>query len=255
VEITSFFAHPSFWGIGLAIILGFVWLFPLSPLGLRRLSTWGVFIGAAVIFAPSIVYIQIPWQNLTGNWLEGKLGLETYSRQIYITAIPVILISGLVQEGAKLVPTVIYWLTQKRNINPILGLSLGAMAGAGIGIFEAQWIHNMIIANGWNWGVVQSAGFIAVAGFIERIFSVCFHMAIGALAGWGLAKRWGWQFYLIASFAHGLTNYSAVLAQTRKWNVIEVEIFIAVCALLVYGMAFWIRWRKNTADETADGKL
>ncbi len=70
------------------------------------------------------------------------------------------------------------------------------------------------------------------------------HIAISALAGYGLAKRLGWQFYLIASFLHGATNYSTILLQKGLMTGVQVEIYIAVLAVAISATALWLRWRQ-----------
>ena len=162
--------------------------------------------------------------------------------------IPVL--SGLVQEGSKLVPVVTYWWRKDRSIDPKLGLAIGAVAGLGFGVFEAVWAHNTIFASGWTWEAVQTGGLVALAGFWERFFAVAFHIAASALAGYGLAKGWGWQFYLIAASLHGLLNYSVALLQSGIFTIVHVEIYAAVFAVLVTGSALWLRWRKT--DESAE---
>ncbi|MCD6300343.1 MAG: YhfC family intramembrane metalloprotease, partial [Dehalococcoidales bacterium] len=132
------------------------------------------------------------------------------------------------------------------RIDPKLGLAIGAVAGAGFGTFEAVWAHNTIFASGWSWEAVQSGGLMALTGFWERFFTVAFHIAASALAGYGLAKGWGWQFYLIASFLHGLLNYSVALLQSGLLTIVTLEIYAAVVAVLVTGVALWLRWRKST---------
>jgi len=170
-------------------------------------------------------------------------------RWILLAGIPQILLSGLVQEGSKLVPVVAYWWRSGKNIDPKLGLAIGAVAGAGFAIFEAQWAHNLIFASGVTWEAVQTGGFMALlySGFWERFFTVAAHIAFSALAGYGLARGWGWQFYLIASFLHGLLNYSVVLLRAGLFTTLHAEIYIAVIAVLVTAWALWLRWRKRTA--------
>ena len=168
-------------------------------------------------------------------------------RWILLAAIPTILLTGLVQEGAKMVPVVVYWRRSGKNIDPKLGLVIGAMAGAGFAIFEAQWAHNLIFASGWTWAAVQAGGFMALLGFWERFFTVAGHIAFSALAGYGLARGWGWQFYLIASVLHAVLNYSIVLVQAGTLNVLNAEIYIAAVAVAVTAWALWLRWRKGAA--------
>lgn len=164
---------------------------------------------------------------------------------LLLAGIPQILLSGLVQEGAKLTPVVIYWWRQGRNIDPKLGLAIGAIAGLGFGVFEAVWVHNTIFASGWSWESLQTGGIVALAGFWERFFVVAFHIAASALAGWGLAKGWGWQFYLLASFAHAFINYSAILSASGTMTMAQLEIFVALWAMIVTVIALRLRWGKT----------
>lgn len=245
MTLTDFFVNPSLVGIILAIVFGLVWTFPLAPQKLKTLAVWGVFLGGAIVFSPAIVYIQIPLQTMATSFMSDLLGQSAQTDLIYITVIPAILLSGLVQEGAKLIPTVIYWQYHGQKIDPKLGLSLGAMAGAGFGIIEAQWIHNLIFASGWTLDLAAMAGITAFAGFWERFFTVGFHISIGALAGWGLAKGYSWQFYLIASAIHGILNYGAILMATGALDMIQVELIIAIMAVIVFGVVLRLRWKKN----------
>ena len=92
---------------------------------------------------------------------------------------------------------------------------------------------------------MQTGGVVALAGFWERFFTLAFHTAASALAGYGLARGWGWQFYLIASFLHAFLNYSVILLQSELITIIQLEIFVAVWAVLVTAGALWLRWRKS----------
>jgi len=243
----SFFQNPSAWGIGLAIAFGVVWLAGYRPPLFKKPWLWAVLVSGAFLTLAVVCFIQIPLQTWTGQALNHFWSQEVLTRWILLAAIPQILLSGLVQEGAKLVPVVVYWQRSGKNIDPKLGLAIGAMAGAGFGIFEAQWALNAIFASGVTWEAVQSGGFMALLGFWERFFVVAAHIAFSALAGYGLAKGWGWQFYLIASVLHGLLNYSIVLLQAGLFTVLHAEIYIAVIAVLVTAWALWLRWRKGGA--------
>jgi RsiW-degrading membrane proteinase PrsW (M82 family) len=245
LSISDFFANPTAWGWGLAFIFGLIWLAFLAPRDLNRVPTWLVFILGAVVMAPCIVWIQIPLQNWVADLLTNWLGQDVLMNNIYLAMIPIILLSGIVQEGAKMIPTVIYWFYKGRSIDPKLGLTIGAMAGAGFGILEAQWVNNLILTSGWTLGEAQTAGFLGFAGFWERFFTVGFHISLGALTGWGLAKGWGWKFYLAAAFIHSFSNYSVVLVQTGKLTGLQIEIIIAVIAVIVFGFIGWLRWKKS----------
>jgi RsiW-degrading membrane proteinase PrsW (M82 family) len=243
----SFFQNPSAWGIGLAIAFGAVWLAGYRPPLFKKPWLWVVLVGSAFLALAAASFIQIPLQTWTGKALGHFWSQEVLMRWILLAGIPQILLSGLVQEGAKLVPVVAYWHRSGKNIDPRLGLAIGAVAGAGFGIFEAQYFHNLIFASGWTWEWVQAGGFWALTGFWERFFVVAAHIAFSALAGYGLARGWGWQFYLIASVLHGLLNYSVVLLLAGLLGGVQTEIYIAAVAVAVTAWAMWLRWRKGAA--------
>ena len=252
----SFFQNPSASGIylaisiGLAIAFGAIWLAGYRPPLFKKPWLWAVLVSSPFIALAAASFIQIPLQVWTGQALGHFWSQEVIMRWIVLAGIPQILLSGLVQEGAKLVPVVVYWQRSGKDIDPKLGLAIGAVAGAAFGIFEAQWAHNIIFASGWTWAAVQTGGFMALAGFWERFFTVAAHIAFSALAGYGLAKGRGWQFYLVASALHGLLNYSVVLLQAGLLTTLHVEIYVAVVAVVVTAWALWLRWRKG--DTTAD---
>jgi len=240
----SFFQNPSALGIGLAVAFGAIWLACYWPPLFKQIWLWAVLVSSAILTLAAAAFIQIPLQAWTGQALNHFWSQEILLRWILLAGIPQILLSGLVQEGSKLVPVVVYWWRRARYSDPKLGIAIGAVAGAGFGIFEAQWVHNTIFASGWTWQAVQTGGAMALAGFWERFFVVAAHTAFSALAGYGLTKDWGWQFYLIASFLHAFLNYGAVLKQSGLMSSLQVEIFVAVLAVLSTTWALWLRWRK-----------
>jgi RsiW-degrading membrane proteinase PrsW (M82 family) len=233
--------------VGLAVAFGAIWLACYWPPLAKRPWLLAVLAGSAFLTLVAVSFAQISLQTWYGNlWSQ-----EVVARWVLLLVIPSVLISGLVQEGAKIVPAVVYWGRRGRNIDPKLGLVIGAVAGAGFGIFEAQHIHNLIFASGWTWATVQTYGFVAILPFWERFFVVAAHIAFSALAGYGLAKGWGWQFYLIASALHALLNYGAVLYQTGHLSSLSTGIYIAAIAVAVTAWALWLRWRKTTVPAEA----
>jgi len=246
----SWFVYPGIlWSsvllaIGLAVVFGAIWFAPYWTPVLKKPWAWAILAGSAVLSIVAVSFIQIPLQYWVGQALSQFWSQEVLVSWILLAGIPQILLSGLVQEGSKLVPVVVYWWRNGRNIDPKLGLAIGAVAGAGLGVFEAVWVHNTIFVSGWSWEAVQTGGVVALAPFWERFFAVAFHIAASALAGYGLARGWGWQFYLIAAFLHGLLNYSAALLRVGVFTVVQLEIYAAVVAVLVTAAALWLRWRR-----------
>ncbi|GAH93152.1 unnamed protein product [marine sediment metagenome] len=240
-------------GIGLGIVFGAVWFAPYWTPILKKPWAWAVLAAGAFLSWAAVAFIQIPLQFWTGQALNHFWSQEVLMSWLLLAAVPGILLSGLVQEGSKLVPVVIYWWRKGRSIDPKMGLAIGAVAGLGLGVFEAVWVHNTIFAGGWTWEAVQTGGVVALAGFWERFFAVAFHIAASALAGYGLAKGWGWQFYLLASFLHGFLNYSVIPLQLGLITVVQLEIFAAVWAVLLTAGVLWLRWRKST--ELAESEI
>ena len=247
----SFFQYINIWGVILAIVFGVIWFACFWPPLIKKPWHWAIIVGGAFITLFAISFIQRPLQNVIGKAMMNTWGEETLMKWLLLTGLPTVLISGFVHEGAKLVPVVIYWWRKKFTIDYRLGLTLGAAAGVGFGILEAQWIHNLTIAMGWNPELISRLGIDAFAPFTERFFMVAFSTAATALAGYGLAKGKGWQFYLIVSVLHTAINYSIFLVQARIFSLGQAEIFIIVIAIIVAGITLWLRWRKPDDYSTA----
>jgi len=244
----SFFANPNIVGIILAIAFGAVWLASFWPPVKKEPWLWAVLVGSAVLTLVLVSFVGGPLRTGANRALMGSWGPLTDPRMLLLLGLPAIIISGLVQEGSKLVPVIVYWFRKGKHVEPTLGLVIGAAAGTGFGILEAQWIHNSVFATGWSWAIVQSEGILALIGFWERFFAVAFHVAASALAGYGLAKGKGWQFYLLASLLHMFLNFSVLLLRSGLLSIIGVEIYITVIAILVAAWALWLRWRKRTPE-------
>ena len=237
-------------GIGLGIVFSVFWLTGYWPPLFRRHWLWAVLAGGAFLSWVAIALVQIPLQALTGQALGYFWRQETLMRWLLLAGIPQILLSGLVQEGSKLVPVVIYWWRSGKVVNSREGLVIGAVSGAGLGTFEAVWVLNTAFASGWNWQIVSIAGILAFAPFWERFFTAAFHIGVSALAGYGWYKGSGWQFYLIAAFLHGALNYGVVLLTSGIMDAIRLEIYVAVIAVMVTAVALWLRWKMDIKSST-----
>lgn len=236
---------PILIAIGLGLAFGVIWLLAYRPPRNRNFIIIGIV--SALLTWSAIAFVQVPLQTWVGQVLLHFWNQFTLLKWLLLAGIPGILLSGIVQEAAKLVPVIVYWVRHDRNLDAKDGLIAGAIAGAGFGIFEAVWVHNTMFVSGWTWQAVQASGFMALAGFWERFFAVGFHIAASALAGYGLARGKWWQFYLIAAILHGALNYSVVLMQKGLLNSTQIEIYIAVFTVLVSAFVLRLRWRKTDA--------
>jgi RsiW-degrading membrane proteinase PrsW (M82 family) len=236
-----FFQDPSAREIGLAIAFGAVWLACYRPPLFKKPWLWAVLVSSAFLTLVAVCFIQRP----LNFWIIGARCHEVLNHLIIWAGRP--LLGGLIQEGSKMVPVVVYWRRSGKNIDPKLGLAIGAAAGAGFGILQAQlsWI-------GWDatraWRFFR---FETIYGFWHTFFSVAAQIAFSALAGYGLVRGRGWQFYLIASALHGLLNLAQLLfPDLLAWwppSSLGACVYTAVLATLVTAWALWLRWRKRAA--------
>ena len=245
--------------IALAIAFGAVWLCAHWIPLMKKPQLWGVMVSSAILTLLAVTFIQIPLQHYAGTALNKLWDSSTLANWLLLAGIPSVLISGLVQEGAKMVPMVVWWWRSGKTITPKLGLAIGAAAGAGFGIFEAIWAIGNTYAAGWTTQYISQYGFLGISPFWERFFAIGFHIAVSALVGYGLAKGKGWQFYLIAAGLHALLNYGVVVYQyfafIRNSNIItptRLEIYIAVLAVIIAAVVMMLRWRKSR-EETPGG--
>jgi RsiW-degrading membrane proteinase PrsW (M82 family) len=240
-----FFSNPSVLGIGLAVVFGAIWLACYRPPLIAKPWLWAV-LAAGAILAPIAIAVTVFPLRFGISWVYGSLwSRETLAQWALLASLPSMYLYGLVREGFKLLPVVVYWWREGRNIEPKLGLVAGAVSGAGFGILESQWTLNYILASGWSWESVQMQGVVALGGFWESFFVLGIQVAACALAGWGLARGWGWKFYLLAAFVYLFPNYSYVLLTKELITGVQAEFLIAAWALIATGVVFWLRERKS----------
>lgn len=252
VSCFYFYKDISAWVVGLGVAFGAVWLTAYLPPLFKRHWLWAVLAGSAFLTMAAVYFILSPLKHqiLTEQVIRYLGSHEVLMHLIFIVAIP--FAGGLIEEGAKLVPVVFWWRRSGKNLDPKLGLVIGAVAGAGFGIVEAHRSLYYIFASGWDSAWM---GFEILNGFWGIFFTVAAQIAFSALAGYGLARGWGWQFYLIASVLHGLLNLRRsglfpmlATASTPSWQFsLEASVYTAVLAVLVTAWALWLRWRKMTA--------
>jgi RsiW-degrading membrane proteinase PrsW (M82 family) len=240
--------HLILIAIAVAIFFGVIWMIFHQP---RIRDNWplAVMVFSAFFTVVAIAVVQVPLQYYINEGMSNLWSRLTLNDWLLLAGIPTVLLSGLVQEGAKMVPMVAWWRGRK-GLDLKMGLAIGALAGFGFGVFEGFWVNAYVLGSGWNLDVVSELGFLGITPFWERFFAIGLHTAASALAGYGLAKGLGWQFYLIAAGVHSLLNYSAVIYQKGYLTVTQVEIYIAVVAVLVTVAALWLRWRKEKGGET-----
>ncbi len=243
-----FFSHPSAWGIGLALIFGAVWLACYRPPLLKKPWLWAVLVAGAVLAPITLVILAYPLRYGISTVYGKFLTAATINQWALLASLPSMYVFGLVREGFKLLPLVVVWWRRGWQITPGLGLSSGAVCGAGFGILEAMWTHNYIFSTGWSWESVQLQGITQLVGFWESFFLLGASLASTALAGWGIGKGRWWQFYLLSAAVYMAINYNYVLVRKEIVSAAQAEFIIAACVLLITGIVLWLREKSHGAD-------
>jgi hypothetical protein len=258
--LKSFFIFPGISvnyliiGILLGIAFGAIWLCMHWPPLFKESMFWVVLVISAFLTMLAIVFIEYPLQYWFGQGASKWWNQQTLITWFLLVGTPGIIISGVVQEAAKMVPIAVWWWRSGKKISPRLGLAIGAVAGASYGVLEAVAAHNQIFAAGWTLQAIQLNGFTAIAGFWERFFAVGFHIAVSALVGYGLAKGKGWKFYLIAAGLHSLLNYAGVVRQYVYFkhgfdSLVQIEAYVAILTLVVTAWVLILRWVRTDESD------
>lgn len=224
--------------IGLGLVFGAGWLIAYrTPAAGRRRALLGVAAVSALGTWAAISFVQLP----LAVWLEGLFvgiwGEPTVASWALVAGIPLVLISGIVQEAAKLVPVIVYRSRDRARLDARSVLLVGAIAGAGFGVFEAIWVFNSMFAADPGWTTLREHGLEALLPFSERLFAVGFHVAASAIAAYGLATGKGIRFYLVAACLHGALNYSVVLIGAGVLGGYLFELYVAAFGVATTVMA------------------
>jgi RsiW-degrading membrane proteinase PrsW (M82 family) len=234
----SFYANPDWRSAILAAAFTLPWLALLARGYLRSRWLWLAVVAAAILFPFSIAWIQVPIQSLVLALLGTSI-----NRYLLLAGLPIVFVSGLVQESIKLLVAIGCMRFFGRRQEALTGLAFGAASGAGYGGFEAFWVFNSIFASGITLAAVQLAGPLALLGFVERFFAVLFHVGAAALSGYGYATGRVWRFLFLAIALHTLANYSILVNEAGLIGSIGIEIWAAVISIATIGAALWLHWR------------
>jgi uncharacterized membrane protein YhfC len=83
--------------------------------------------------------------------------------------------------------------------------------------------------------------FLALLGFIERIFAMCLHLSLSVMVMYGLASRkhvWFW----LAVLWHAVVDAAAVYLG-QHISMLSIEGVLGVCAVISIGIILWLKPR------------
>lgn len=241
----AFFSKPSPAGIGLALLFGMLWLLMYWPHLPKQCTVWLALAGGALLTALAAAFIQLPLIEGVSAFLRGLQPVMSLAWYALLFNGLAVLISGLTREGAKLVPVLLVRLRRGGKLESLEGLLLGAAAGAGFGILEAQWVHNSLIASGWGAETLRVNGLLALLPLWERFIMLGLQVGLGALAGYSLGKGRGWSGWLLAAFIHALANFSTYLIAGKLVSTLAVEIYLTAASAVLAVVMLSIRWERK----------
>lgn len=228
-ESTSIFwstihKRAMIWAFYAAIAMACIMM--LARGSLSRADYWLLFAMSGITFA-LVVYIQAPiQQRLAGIVFRavGSVGLGAYVAAFVIAAV-----SGLFQESFKTLLIWFRWNQAGDRPNLTSMIALGAMVGAGFGMVEACWLTGGIYAAG--------ALDLVSLGVWERLITIIFHTAMGALLGYGIGRKLIWQYLTITVILHSFGNFAIVFVRHGYIDAFVFEAFLTVYYLALFIVA------------------
>ncbi len=228
---------------GLALGFGIIWLLGHRPPFLREPYLWVTAIASALLTVVATAFIYIPLNYYYAQWLGNTFSMSTLADMALVWSIPIVLVIGLVQEGAKMIP-MLFWRTGSEKPDLKLSIMIGAVAGAGYGIFEAFYGYSQVFRAGWGWSDVTTGGVTELLPFWIYFWMIACHIGISAVLGYGLGKGKGGAYYILAAFLHALVAYVTVLTVNGTITSNQMGIILAVAGLIIISLSLWLRWRK-----------
>jgi len=213
---------------GLYILVSAVWLMFLGRDSYRIRWSYLFFLIGGLLY-PVIYITQAPLQKYYAIQVLGPaLGA---GESIAVPAIIPALLTGLIQESLKFIPLLVAW--RWLRLKPAALISLGAFIGAGFGCFEACHIVGPLFQKQVLTGYT----------LIERVFTIMFHMTMGAVLGFGLARKQIWQFWLIAVGLHALSNYLVVFVQMKVMTIKGLNIVLGLFDIALLAAVTYLQSR------------
>ena len=237
----AYFRNPSPWGIGIALAFALFWLLLYRPPLFRQPAAWLALAGGALAGMLATAFMLGP--------LNGLLRVDQYIQEgqtgrLLLGGLLLVIAGGAIHESAKLLPVWLVWRRGGKTLEPRMGLLLGAAAGIGFGLLEAQWVHNLLFATGWNWDVFPTEYMSALITFWERLAMIGLHAGLSALAGWGMAKGKCRQYFLAAAGLHALAGFLSYLLAGGVISVLLMELALTVMVLVLTVVMVSLRGEK-----------
>jgi RsiW-degrading membrane proteinase PrsW (M82 family) len=150
-----------------------------------------------------------------------------------IWGVGTVALSGVLQELFKFLPVFFRLRLTSLAVDHRTAMALGAAVGIGFGLLEAILLTGKALA----------LGIVSPWAVFERAFAILFHGAVGSIVAWGIWRRSGLRYYLLAALLHSLGNYSVILFHQHLLSPVALELSVAAFDLLILACALVIMKR------------
>ncbi len=167
-------------------------------------------VAGAALTTLGMCYVQVPLQAAVERWMMSSLATANQA----VLALPVILVSGLVQEPLKFLGAALGLAVgappKPATTAAAKAVLFGALAGVGFGGFEAAVIlsaaHSTVVAAGLGFGAMTLA-------LVERVLAVLFHLSATGIVVWAWARSVKAGLWTLVGMVvlHGLMNYAGIM--------------------------------------------
>lgn len=209
----------------------------------KKLRPLQPFLVGASAFVISQLCIRVPILQLV---LPGMVWYQNLQGNVWGYGIFLGITAGIFEEAARLL-FMTFAMKKRRE------LSDGVLFGLGHGGIEAMLLVGVsdiaamiMLVEGMPQYTTLSYGML-LAGGVERIFAMMFHMGATLLIFHGIKEGKGIWYTILAIFLHGILDAGCViLPQGYQMGAFGIEVFLAITSSIVLVVGILCNRRKTT---------
>ena len=228
----------------LALVFGIIWLLGYRPPFSKKPQLWLVAISSALITIIVLALIYMPLSYLLLSSVHPSSVAE-----VLMWMLPVVLLAGFLQEGAKMIPMLFFLRGNDKN-DPKMGIVIGAAAGAGFGIFQLFWTYNQAFALGWRYDGIES-----LIPFWLAFWALTLHIGLSSFVGYGITQGKTSKYLSNAGFIQALVAYLptllVVITEEVTTTYYILAVIIPIVVVITMAISYNLRWRKYGSETPA----
>lgn len=255
--------------LAIAYVVSFLGMI-LLPVILWRIFTrkfalsWKLILAGGLTFIASQI-LHIPLVLGLNNFMKGI--------SLLVNAIILGLLAGIFEETARYI-LFKFILKKSRSWKEgvLVGLGHGGTEAVILGIFAVLTLANMIVYRNIDLSTVPSIPpeqlelakqqvdafwstqpYVALLGFVERVFAICLHVSLSVLVLYGLVNKqaiWFWSALLWHAFVDAVAVY---IGQTV--GILQAEGLVAIFATISLWIVFKMRSKFDQGNNANEQRI